>query len=55
MVRALPIFAGYTVDERLQEFRRVIRHEEGLSIEFIPFKSKKGQELITRMHKEKRR
>jgi hypothetical protein len=50
MAIELPTFEGYTVDTRLQEFRRVIRHEEGPSIEFIPFDSKKGQELLTRMY-----
>ncbi|HYT36280.1 MAG TPA: hypothetical protein VEL49_03800 [Ktedonobacteraceae bacterium] len=49
MVKELPIFKGYTVDERLKEFRRVIYHEEGPSIEFIPFDSPKGQELLSEM------
>ena len=42
--RKLPIFMGYTVDERLREFRKVdivIR-----AIEFIPFESDKGQDIL---------
>ena len=52
MVKELPIFKGYTVDERLKEFRRVIYHEEGPSIEFIPFDSPKGQELLSEYRKQ---
>lgn len=43
MVSELPKFKGYTVDERLKEFRKA---EYGKSIEFIPFVSPKGQELL---------
>jgi len=53
VVKELPIFKGYTVDERLKEFRRVISHEEGPSIEFIPFDSPKGQELLSEYRKQK--
>lgn len=42
-MRRLPIFKGYTVDFRLQEFRKV---EYGKSIQFLPFKSKKGEKLM---------
>lgn len=41
--RVLPIFRGYTVDERLQEFRKMIY---GKKPEFIPFSSEKGQILL---------
>ena len=42
--RKLPIFMGYTVDERLREFRKV---DIAIHIiEFIPFESDKGQELL---------
>jgi hypothetical protein len=43
MVRVLPTFKGYTIDERLQEFRKV---EFGKALVFIPFSSIKGQELL---------
>ena len=46
MVRELPKFKGYTVDDRLQEFRKA---EYGKSLEFIPFDSPKGQELLSEM------
>jgi hypothetical protein len=46
--RILPIFKGYTVDERLQEFRKMIY---GKKPEFIPFASKKGQRLLGEMSK----
>ncbi len=49
MVKELPKFKGYAVDERLKEFRRVMYHEEGPSIEFISFDSPKGQELLSEM------
>ena len=44
MVRRLPAFAGYVVDERLREFRKL---EMGKPPEFIPFASPKGRELLT--------
>ncbi len=47
MVRALPVFEGYTVDARLQEFRRVDR--ERLTIEFVRFDSERGKDLLSRM------
>lgn len=47
MPRKLPVFEGYTVDERLREFRRVKR-EDGL-IEVIPFESPKGRKILERM------
>ena len=44
--RKLPVFDGYTVDERLCEFRKGNR-ETGL--EFISFESPQGDELLARM------
>jgi len=41
--RKLPEFKGYTVDERLREFRKVVH---GKSIEFIDFNSRKGIKLL---------
>ena len=46
--RKLPEFKGYTVDERLREFRKVVH---GKSIEFIDFGSKKGIKLLKKMRK----
>jgi len=44
MVKELPKFKGYTVDERLKQFRKVDREEP--SIEFVEFDSDKGKELL---------
>ena len=46
--RKLPEFKGYTVDERLREFRKVVH---GKSIEFVDFDSKKGMKLLKKMRK----
>lgn len=43
-MRTLPVYEGYTVDFRLQEFRKVVY---GKSLTFIPFNSPKGQKLLT--------
>jgi len=43
VVRELPSFKGYTVDEKLREFRKA---EFGKALEFIPFDSPKGRELL---------
>lgn len=48
--RRLPEFNGYTVDERLGEFRRVVH---GKSIKFIDFESKKGRKLLKQMGRRK--
>ncbi len=48
-MRALPTFKGYTVDERLREFRKV---EYGKHFEFISFSSEKGQKLLSYYRKE---
>ena len=44
--RELQTFKGYTVDYRLKEFRKA---EHGKTLEFIPFDSPKGQELLKLM------
>lgn len=44
MVKKLPEFKGYTVDERLRQFRKV--DKENPSIEFVDFKSEKGEKLL---------
>ena len=43
MIRKLPIFKGYTVDLRLQEFRKI---EPNKLPEFIPLLSDKGARLF---------
>lgn len=43
MIRKLPIFRGYTVDLRLQEFRKI---EADKLPEFIPLLSDKGARLF---------
>ena len=50
MVTELPEFKGYTVDEKLKQFRKVDRDEP--SIEFVDFDSKKGQELLEEYEEE---
>ena len=48
-IRKLKTFNGYTVDLRLQEFRKV---PYGKLPEFIAFTSTKGQTLLAQMHVE---
>lgn len=43
MIRLLPVFKGYTVDMRLQEFRKI---EMDKLPEFISFLSDKGARLF---------
>lgn len=43
MIRILPVFKGYTVDMRLQEFRKVPLNDLP---EFVPFLSDKGARLF---------
>jgi len=43
MIRSLPIFKGYTVDLRLQEFRKI---EVNKLPEFVPLLSDKGARLF---------
>ena len=45
MIKELPIFKGYTVDERLRQFRKVDRSKP--CIDFVDFDSEKGQELLS--------
>jgi hypothetical protein len=44
MVTKLPEFKGYTVDERLKQFRKVDMKKP--SIEFVEFNSEKGKKLL---------
>jgi hypothetical protein len=44
MVTKLPEFKGYTIDERLKQFRKV-DHDKP-SIEFVEFNSEKGKKLL---------
>lgn len=46
MVIVLPRILGYTVDERLKEFRRVKFIEGEPTMEFVPFDSEKGRKLL---------
>ena len=50
-MKELPTINGYTVDERLNEFRKI---EYGTEPEFIPFDSEKGEELLLEMKLRKR-
>ena len=43
MIRVLPVFKGYTVDLRLQEFRKI---EMDKLPEFVPLLSDKGAQLF---------
>jgi hypothetical protein len=43
MIRRLPVFKGYTVDLRLQEFRKI---EPNKLPEFAPLLSDKGAKLF---------
>lgn len=45
--RKLKEFQGYTVDLRLQQFRKL---EHGKLPQFIEFASSKGQKLLAQMH-----
>ncbi len=42
-MRKLPTFRGYTLDDRLGEFRKM---KLGEVPEFVPFSSEKGQRLL---------
>jgi hypothetical protein len=46
-LKILKTFKGYTVDLRLQQFRKAVRGE---TLKFINFASPKGQELLAQMH-----
>lgn len=47
MIKKLPVFNGYTVDLRLQEFRKIKMDKLP---EFIPFTSDKGANLLWQYH-----
>ena len=51
-LNVLKTFKGYTVDLRLQQFRQVIHHEEGPSLETIEFANPKGKKLLAQMHEQ---
>ena len=51
MVKKLPTFKGYTVDERLKQFRKVDQSKP--SIDFVEFDSEQGQELLDEYEKSK--
>ncbi len=48
-VLKLKEFKGYTVDLRVQEFRRITH---GGCMEFIPFDIPEGKKLLSQMHEE---
>ena len=53
MVHTLQNLKGYTIDKRLKEFRKLkFNRKSGPSIEFIPFKSLKGRELLKMLNAE---
>ena len=46
----LPTFRGYTIDQRLSEFRKVTWTLRGKPrIQFVPFSSRKGRKLLREM------
>jgi hypothetical protein len=49
MMRELPRWGKYTIDDRLREFRRVYRKDGNFAIEFISFDSKKGKKLVKKL------
>lgn len=48
-LKKLPTFRGYTVDNKLGQFRKA---ETGELPEFIEFKSERGQELLKQLRQE---
>lgn len=47
MVRQLPMHDGYTIDERLRQFRKVTWDGHGNpSMEFIDFDTEEGEQLL---------
>jgi hypothetical protein len=49
MMRELETFEGFTIDDRLREFRRVYRRDGNFGIEFVPFDSAKGKRLMKKL------
>ncbi len=43
----LPTFMGYTVDVNCRQFIKAVPNE---TLEFIPFNSERGRELLDMMH-----
>jgi hypothetical protein len=50
MMRELPKFEGWTIDERLRQFRKVTFGKGGPSIEFVEFDSPKGHRMIKKLN-----
>ena len=48
-LKKLPTFRGYTVDNKLGQFRKA---EAGKLPEFIEFKSERGQEVMKQLRQE---
>lgn len=45
-VKKLPVYKGYTVDARLEEFRKVSWKDGEPGLETIPFVSEKGAKML---------
>ncbi len=53
MLEKLKTWKGYTVDKRLNEFRKVNYNKKSkLIIEFVPFNSTKGKKLLLKYNKQ---
>ena len=50
--RALQIWNGWIVDERLREFRRVSWDDDGPEMEIVSFDSERGQEMFSALSDE---
>jgi len=48
-MRELPELEGFTIDDRLREFRRVYRKNGNFAIEFVPFTSIRGRKLLKKI------
>lgn len=51
MTKELPKFKGYTIDERLKQFRKVDKGKP--SIDFVDFESEEGKELLAQYDESK--
>jgi hypothetical protein len=51
MVTALPTFKGWTIDQRLGEFRKVSFVKGQPKMEFVKMSSAKGRKLASSMNK----
>ena len=55
MLRQLPTHEGFTIDERLREFRRVTWDAKGNpAMDFVPFDSDEGERLLATLNLPKR-